>query len=90
MKLIFTLVGFCLLASAATADEALSTAAKKIFEEKQDCVLWVSAVAKTTFSAEGSSDSAMNFPDQENKMEALGTVIDSAGLVVASFRLCTN
>jgi hypothetical protein len=78
------LAGLGLLASVATADEVLSAAAKKIFTEKQDCVLWVSAVAKTTFSAEGSSDSAMNFPDQENKMEALGTVIDSAGLVVAS------
>ena len=84
MKITSIISSLCLLAASAIADEAFSTAAKKIFEEKQDCVLWVSAVAKTTFSAEGSSDSAMNFPDQENKMEALGTIVDPDGLVVAS------
>ena len=84
MKLIHLIFSASLLSFSATADEALSAAAKKLFEEKQDCVLWVSAVAKTTFSAEGSSDSAMNFPDQENKMEALGTIIEPDGLVVAS------
>jgi len=84
MKQIYTLAALGLLTFTAQADEALSAAAKKIFTEKQDCVLWISAVAKTTFSAEGSSDSAMNFPDQENKMEALGTVIDPEGLLVAS------
>jgi len=83
MKTTVIISSLCLLAFSAVADTALSAAAQKIFEEKQDCVLWVSAVAKTTFSAEGSSDSAMNFPDQENKMESLGTVIDPEGLVVA-------
>ena len=72
MKLAHLILSASLFTISATTDEALSAAAKKIFEDKQDCVLWVSAVAKTTFSAEGSSDSAMNFPDQENKMEALG------------------
>jgi len=67
----------------AAADAALTAAARKVFEEKQDCVLWVSAVAKTTFTSEGSGE-GRNFPDQENKVEALGTVIDASGLVVTS------
>jgi hypothetical protein len=52
MKLTYLILIACLSSFSATADEALSAAAKKIFEEKQDCVLWVSTVAKTTFSAE--------------------------------------
>jgi hypothetical protein len=84
MKLIPVLLTTLLLVVSARADEALSAAAKKIYTEKQDCVLWVSAVAKTTFSADGGSDAPRNIPDQENKMEALGTVIDPSGLVVAS------
>jgi len=66
------------------ADAGLTAAARKIFEDKQDCVLWVSAVAKTTFTSEGSDAAGRNIPDQENKVEALGTVIDPTGLVVTS------
>lgn len=65
------------------ADDALSAAARKVFTEKQDSVVWLSAVAKISFSAEGGRD-PINLPDQETKVEALGTLIDPAGLVVAA------
>lgn len=65
------------------ADEA-TIAAKKIFAEKQDSVVWVSAVAKVSFSADGAKDLPVNLPDQEQKVEALATIIDSSGLLVAA------
>ncbi len=71
-----------LLALAAQADDALNTAAKKIFTDKKDCVVYVTAIAKTSFSGDSSQDKSVNVPDQENKMESLGTVIDPSGLVV--------
>jgi S1-C subfamily serine protease len=69
---------------AARTQDALTAASKKIFEARQDSVVWVSAVAKVAFSAEGAKDSPMNLPDQENKVEALGTIIDPEGLVVTA------
>jgi hypothetical protein len=73
-----------LLASAAPAQESLSASAKKIFHEKQESVIWVSAVAKVSFSAEGGKELPYNPPDQETKVEALATIVDPAGLVVAA------
>jgi hypothetical protein len=73
-----------LAAPAVRADDPLAAAARKIFAEKQECVVWVSAVAKVAFSAEGAKDQSLNLPDQENKVEALGTIIDREGLVVAA------
>ena len=65
------------------ADDALSAAARKVFTENQDSIVWLSAVAKISFSAEGGRD-PINLPEQETKVEALGTLIDPSGLVVAA------
>ncbi len=77
----------CLVSLAGTpelsAEDPLSTAARKVFSEKQDSVVWLSAVAKIAFSAEGGRD-PINLPEQETKVEALGTLIDPSGLVVAA------
>lgn len=65
------------------AEDALIAQAKKVFAERQDAVIWLSVVAKVTFQAEGGKE-AVNIPDREQKSEALGTFIDSTGLVVTS------
>ncbi|MFN3409524.1 MAG: trypsin-like peptidase domain-containing protein [Limisphaerales bacterium] len=80
--LLVALLGLALLAQPSTASE-LSAAARKIHAAHEDSVIWISAVAKTSFASEG-RDSGRNLPDQENKLEALGTIIDSSGLVVAA------
>jgi len=68
----------------ACGDDPLAAAARKIFDEKKDAVVWVSVVAKVSFSAEGAKDLPVNLPDREDKFEALGTIIDRSGLVVAA------
>ena len=68
----------------ARAQDPLSVAAKKIFTDQQDSVVWLSAVAKVSFSADGGKELPYNLPDQENKVEALGSIIDPSGLVVAA------
>jgi S1-C subfamily serine protease len=81
------LVCGCLVALSASpglrAEDSDSAAARKVFTEKQDSVVWLSAVAKIALSAEGGRES-VNIPDQETKVEALGTIIDPSGLVVAA------
>ena len=72
------------LSPLARAQDPLSAAAKKIFTDQQDSVVWLSAVAKVSFSADGGKELPYNLPDQENKVEALGTIIDPSGLVVAA------
>lgn len=76
----------CLLSDANSigAQDPLSANAKKIFTDRQDSVVWVSAVAKLSFSAEGGKDLPFNPPDQENKVEALATIIDPSGLLVTA------
>ncbi|MCX6922882.1 MAG: serine protease [Verrucomicrobia bacterium] len=71
-----------LLALAARSEDDLNAAARKILTNKQDSVVWISAIAKTSFTATGAKDSAMNVPDQESKVEALATIIDPSGLAV--------
>jgi S1-C subfamily serine protease len=63
-------------------DEA--SAARKIFTDKQESVVWLSAVAKISYSTDGAHDSAINIPDREQKTESLGTIIDPSGLVVTA------
>ena len=75
-------LGFTPFNSSSAADNP--AAAKKILADHQDSVVWVSAVCKISFTAESTSDKAMNIPDQEKKFEALGTVITSDGLIVAA------
>lgn len=68
---------------AGRAEDSLPVATRKVFEQNKDSVIWISAVAKMSF---GTSDSKapMNIPDQERKFEAVGTIIDAGGLVVAA------
>ena len=68
----------------ARAEDPASTAAKKLFAEKQDAVVWISVVIKVSFSTEGSKDGSVNLPDREQKMEALGTFIETNGLLVTA------
>ena len=66
------------------AEDPAAAAAKRLFAEKQDAVVWISAVIKISYSAEGSKDGPMNIPDREQKMEALGTIIEPGGLLVTA------
>ncbi len=66
----------------ARAEEEVTKAAKKIFAEYQDSVVWISAVAKISIKTSGGSDRSI--PDQEKKVETPGTVIDASGLIVTS------
>jgi len=81
--IILALATLSLLAgNAATADDVM--AGRKIFAEKQDSVIWVAGVAKMSFSAPDASDSPVNIPDEEVKVEALATMVDTNGLAVTS------
>ncbi len=64
--------------------EAASALARKVFTEKQEAVIWVSAVAKVSFHAEGLRDGPANIPDREQKMETLATLIDTGGMAVTA------
>ena len=77
-------LGFGLLfTSAVSAEDSLAAQTKKVFTERQDSVVWISAVAKISMQAEGAKE-AVNIPDREQKAEALGTLVDPAGLVVTA------
>ena len=67
----------------APAEDSVVTQTKKVFAERQDSVIWISAVAKISMQAEGSKE-AVNIPDREQKSETLGTLIDPSGLVVTA------
>jgi S1-C subfamily serine protease len=84
-KLCAAIAGLLVAAGANTlpAEDSLSTAARKVFKEKQDSIVWLSAVAKIAISAEGARGSS-GTQEQEAKVEALGTLIDPSGLVVTS------
>jgi len=68
---------------AAQAEESLPALTRKVFNENKDAIVWVSGVAKLSFSA-ADSKTPLNIPDQERKFESLGTVIDAGGMVVTS------
>lgn len=70
-------------AIAAPVDPSIE-AARKILAAHQDSVLWISGVCKVSYSAAGGSDDPVNIPDQERKVEALGTVISTNGLIVTA------
>lgn len=65
----------------AAADD--TAAVKKIYLQNKDSVIWVTGVAKVSIGARDSK-MPMNIPDQEEKFEALGTIIDASGMVVTS------
>lgn len=58
--------------------------ARKLFTAHRDSVLWVSVVAKISYTSEGATDSPMNLPDAENKFEAYATVVSTNGLLVTA------
>lgn len=66
------------------AQDALAAATKKIFNEHKDSVVWASAVAKISFTTGDAKGLPFNIPEREQKFEALGTIIDTNGLVVAA------
>jgi len=68
----------------ARAEDASQAAARKLLAEKGDSVVWLSAVMKISMTAAGNSDSPMNIPDRERKVESLATVIDATGLLVTA------
>ena len=57
---------------------------RKLFATHSDSVLWLSVVAKVSYTTEGATDSPMNLPEQENKFEAYATVISTNGLLVTA------
>ena len=69
---------------AAAPEDPSIVAARKILAAHQDSVLWISGVCKVTLTTEGSSDQPISIPDQERKVEALGTVIGTNGLLVTA------
>jgi len=69
---------------AGRAADSPGESVRKIFAEKQEAVIWVSAVAKVSFHAEGLKDGPANIPDREQKMETLATLIDAGGMAVTA------
>src|SRR5215213_7146637 len=65
------------------ADDAPVAAAREVFEKHQKSVVWVSAVMKMRA---GGALGGM-FGRQEQKVEAVGTVIDESGLTVLSYTM---
>ncbi len=68
-----------LTAGLAVGQESETAQARKIFQEKQDAILWVEASVKLQVSAQGLDSQTL-----EDKVSAIGTVIDQSGLMVAS------
>ena len=64
-----------------SADDNMA-AARQVFMDKQDTVVWVSGVAKVSFSSPDSKATPVNVPDEEVKVEALATLVDTNGLAV--------
>ena len=58
------------------------SAAKKIFADKQEAVVWIAGVAKMSFSVPDSQSSPVNLPDEEVKVDALATIVQTNGLAV--------
>lgn len=65
--------------AAIAAEDAVQTA-RKLYRTHQDSVLFVLAVARIEATAAGKT-----LPAQEQKIEAIGTVIDRSGLTVISY-----
>ncbi len=57
----------------------ITETARRIHEMKTEAIVWIAAVAEIQAHA-----GERTFPSNEQKFEAIGTVIDSSGLIVAS------
>ena len=66
------------------AAEPVQDMARRLYNERQESIVWVSAVLKISMTASGSPDAPANIPDQERTVDILGTIIDPSGLVVVS------
>ena len=66
---------------ASGADDAQADSAREVFKKHQDAVVWVSAVIKMRG---GGGPLAAMMGQQEQKVEAVGTVIHESGLTVVS------
>jgi S1-C subfamily serine protease len=64
----------------------IRTAARAILLERQDSIVWVSAVVKTQISGRG----AMLGHGMESKAETLGTVVSPSGLTVIAYSEIDN
>ncbi len=76
-----SLLGF---GTPAFAMDASQRMARKLYDEKHESIVWVSAVLKLSLVAAGPTDAPLNIPDQERTVDLLGTIIDPSGLVVVS------
>ena len=74
-------LAFAARPAAARADDAQADAAREVFKKHQDAVVWVSAVIKMRG---GGGPLAAMMGQQEQKVEAVGTVIHESGLTVVS------
>ena len=68
----------------AAVPDAGGDVSRKLFDAQKDSVLWVSVVAKISYTSEGATDSPLNLPEQESKFEAYATVISSDGMLVTA------
>lgn len=87
MKFTGMIAGVAVAIAASTvvrAEEDITKAAKKIFAERKDSVIWVSAVAKLSIKTSGGTGARPSVPEQEKKVETTATLIDASGLAVAS------
>ena len=71
-------------APVARADDEQVAAAREVFEKHQKAVVWVSAVMKMRAGGGGLAEM---FGRQEQKVEAVGTVIHESGLTVLSYTM---
>jgi S1-C subfamily serine protease len=81
---LFTCLGLLTAAAPLSALEPAQRMARKLYEERQESIVWVSAVLKISMTTSGAMDSPINIPDQERTVDLLGTIIDPSGLVVVS------
>ena len=66
------------------ADSSPAEVARSLLEKHKESVVWVSAVAKMSFSSGDNTPLPMSIPDREQKFEANATVLERDGLTVAA------
>jgi len=78
---LFALLAFSLATFSTLAKQGADPikTVRALLKERSECVTWVSATVKVEISSGGRS-----YPPQEQKLEALGTVLSKDGLVALS------
>src|SRR2546423_1622380 len=77
---VLLVLAFACPPAARGADDAQADAAREVFKKHQDAVVWVSAVMKMR----GGGPLAAAMGQQEQKVDAVGTIIHESGLTVVS------